>query len=196
MAGEGGGSGTLGLPRGRRTWARRGRLGVASGNDGDAAVGRDLHREFGIDEIDATRTEIAAEQPALELHLGARRAGDDLIAGAAHDEVAHAQERVARTVGLEPGLADFDVVPGPELLLNRPRDPGTGHAGRKRAAEDKAGEQRKGDDDDAGGCGDARGTVTGDISSDLGEKSGHGYAMGGRLPHRIVVMAVGAARVH
>ena len=104
------------------------RLGGVAGGDGDVAIRRDPHREFGIDQIEAFGAQPPHQQRgAGQFHLGFRRARDDGMVAIPDDDVADAHGDADPAGALDLRAADLDGVAVADIFLDRSRKPRRRH---------------------------------------------------------------------
>ena len=99
-----------------------------TGRDGNVAIRRNAHREFGIDQIEALGTKLPHQQRgARKFHLGFRRGRDDDVIAIPDDDIAdtHGDPDFAGTLDL--GAAHLDGIAVADILLDRSRQPWRGH---------------------------------------------------------------------
>ena len=99
-----------------------------TGRDGNVAIRRNAHREFGIDQIEALGTKLPHQQRgAGKFHLGFRRGRDDDVVAIPDDDIAdpHGDADSAGTLDL--GAAHLDGIAVTDILLDRSRQPWRGH---------------------------------------------------------------------
>jgi hypothetical protein len=99
-----------------------------TGRDGNIAIRRNAHREFGINEIEALGTKLPHQQGgAGKFHLGFWRGCDDDVVAIPDDDIAdtHGDPDPAGTLDL--GAAHFDGIAVTDILLDRSRKPWRSH---------------------------------------------------------------------
>ena len=99
-----------------------------TGRDGNVAIRRDAHREFGIDQIEALGAKSSHQQRgAGKLHLGFRRGRDDDVVAIPDNDVADTHGDPDSTGALDLGAAHLDGIAVADILLDRSRQPWRGH---------------------------------------------------------------------